>query len=362
MEAFPVWVYFGAFDRHNFGDLLLARVVPEVPGPRIWAGLVSRDLSPLGGVACLSLAELGASWQERFGEAPARLIHVGGEILTTTAWEAAVMLQTEDEAARAIARWERHPVGRESWVKEQLGCSRAVPYVAGKEALPRVAGLEFWAVGGVALDRLAPAAKAEVLAALSQTDHLGVRDKATRDALIQCGLAPVLEPDRVSSAMGSLVPLIERHCHQGEPALVRERFPQGYVAFQCSGDFGTDAMVDDLARGLRHRLQGRGLVLFRAGAAPWHDQLELYQRLLSRVDGFLFESLHVGDIGALVAGAGLVCASSLHVRLVARAFGVAVQSLAPDSREAARGKVASWLATWEGGEGGVMTPREWAGS
>lgn len=390
----PVTVYFGAFDRHNFGDLLLARVAERrhpaaAPAP-VWAGLAARDLRPWGGVDCESLADLAAGWEARFGERPARLVHVGGEILTTTAWQAAVMLQSPELARQAIARWDRDAEGAACWAREQLGCPRAMPYVAGRDSLPRVGWLEFRGIGGVALAGLAPPAREEILAALRQADRLGVRDRVTQAALAQAGVSAVLEPDPVlagaptlpAQARSATSPAlagvshfaadIGRHGAEGEVAAVRARFPQGYVAFQCGGDFADDAALAELAAGLKATARegssggqgGLGVVLFRAGAAPWHDDLELLARLQARlaantVPAWLFQSLHLWDICALLAGARLFCGSSLHARLVARAFAVPALSLAANEAEARQGKVAAWLATWEP-DGVVLTPSRWA--
>lgn len=392
----PVTVYFGAFDRHNFGDLLLARVAQRLhpiaaPAP-VWAGLAARDLRPWGGVTCESLADLAAGWAERFGERPARLIHVGGEILTTTAWQAAVMLQSPELARQAIARWDQDAEGAACWAWEQLGCRRAIPYVAGRDSLPRVGWLEFRGIGGVALAGLTPPAREEVLSALRQADRLGVRDRVTQAALAQAGVSAVLEPDPVlagSTTSPALVGAtttpalagvshfaadIGRHGAEGEVAAVRARFPLGYVAFQCGGDFADDVALAELAAGLKAAAReggsggqgGLGVVLFRAGAAPWHDDLELLSRLQARlsaepdaVPAWLFQSLHLWDICALLAGARLFCGSSLHARLVARAFAVPAVSLAASEAEAQRGKVAAWLSTWEPGTA-VLTPARWA--
>lgn len=44
-------IFFGAFDRHNLGDLLLGKVAQALrfPRPVVFAGLAARDLTLLGG-------------------------------------------------------------------------------------------------------------------------------------------------------------------------------------------------------------------------------------------------------------------------------------------------------------------------
>ena len=103
-------ILLGAFDRHNFGDLLLPHVVASLlPGRRlIFAGLAGRDLGPFGGHRTHALARVAAE----FGDTPLTLIHVGGEILTCEAWHAALMLQPPAEVSALIARLDAHPAER----------------------------------------------------------------------------------------------------------------------------------------------------------------------------------------------------------------------------------------------------------
>jgi hypothetical protein len=145
--------------------------------------------------------------------------------------------------------------------------------------------------------------------------------------------------------------LIAARQSSGEPRKVRERFPQGYVAVQFSADFGDDASLRILAAQL-DEIASRtemGLVLFRAGAAPWHDDLGIYRRLL----GFLrtpqacvFESLHLWDICALLAGARAYGGSSLHGRIVAESLGVPGVNLIRNENALQTGKQAAYAATW----------------
>ena len=77
----PVILY-GAFDRHNLGDMLFPHVVAALmPGREVYfAGLVAADLRPWGGHLVRSLPEVLAA----MGNRPVDLIHVGGEVLTCT--------------------------------------------------------------------------------------------------------------------------------------------------------------------------------------------------------------------------------------------------------------------------------------
>src|SRR5512135_964111 len=96
---------FGAFDRHNFGDLLFPHLMASLLPNRSFefAGLVERDLQSFGGHRVSALAA-------RKDPRPAHLIHVGGELLTCSAYQAAVMLLDPAAAAAAIARYDHDPI------------------------------------------------------------------------------------------------------------------------------------------------------------------------------------------------------------------------------------------------------------
>ena len=302
-------VLFGAFDRHNLGDLLLARVAEreeerKTRGAVVFAGLAARDMTSFGGPCVVSLEEAIAS-------GPVRLIHVGGEVLDCDAEQAAYML---GEPALALGRQ----------------CA----YAVAKGDLPAGSSVEFRAVGGVALAERPAAFRGEVLAALARADRVTVRDVVTHDFMIANGIDAGLVPDPVSRVAALF----------GEEILARKPASEGYAVVQFAAEWGDDATLVQLARGLDR--MGMPVVLFRAGAAPWHDDLEPYRRLAARltVPVSIFESLNIWDICGLIAGARLFVGTSLHGRIVAEAFGVPAVSIEQRPREAR--KVSAYLRTW----------------
>lgn len=310
-------VLFGAFDRHNLGDLLLARIAAAEEGGEVaFAGIMVRDMTPFGGPRVRPLEEFSG---------PLRLVHVGGELLDCDRAEAAWMLGEPEKSALA---------GR-----------REAAYVVAKAALPAGSTVEFRAVGGVALAERPPAFRDEVLAALRGADRLSVRDRVTRDFLAAEGIAAELARDpasRVATLFGDEIRA--RRPHEG-----------AYLAVQFAAEWEDDATLAVLARGLERRARqaNAAVVLFRAGAAPWHDRLEPYERLARRlaVPWRIHEGLDIFDICALIAGAREFIGTSLHARIVAEAFGVPATSL--EQAPGAARKLRAWLDTWTPGRSPV---------
>lgn len=341
-------ILFGAFDRHNFGDLLLAHVAAArfQERPLVFAGVAEGDLRPWGGHQVRAIAELARAW----GDRPADLCHVGGEILTCSLYEAAVMTSTPDQARQAIARYDVDATVRQAWAESQLGLKQQVAYLVPKGLFRHPGHFSCRAAGGVEISGLPPAMGRELRARLAETDTLTARDRVTQGHLAAWGFHAGLEPDPGEAVAGLFGDIIARHADRGAPATVRQAFPRGYVAVQFSADFGDDATLRTLAVQLDRLVAetGLGLCLFRAGAAPWHDDESVYRRFtgfLASGKARLFGSLHLWDICALLARARAYCGASLHGRIVSRAFGVPGISL---SRlpEGAMGKVRAYGETW----------------
>jgi len=298
----PPPVFFGAFDRHNFGDILLAHMAAAEIGDGAFAGLAARDLTAWGGQRVSPLDSFAA---------PLTLIHVGGELLDCDAAQAAYMLGEP----------------RPHW-------RRQAPYVVARHELPPGSQVEFRAVGGVELADRDAAFRDEVAAALREAHSLSVRDRTTQALLAAAGVDATLVPDpvtRIDKLFG---------------ARIRAMIPRSdsYLAVQFAAECGDDATLAAFARGLERI--GLPVVLFRAGAAPWHDALEPYRRLAARsaLPMQLFEALDVWDICALIAGSRGYIGTSLHGRLVAESF--AVPALSLERKAGAAKKLRAYLATW----------------
>jgi len=340
-------IVFGAFDRHNFGDLLFAHIAASLlkPRPVVFAGLAERDLTSHGGHHVHAIADLAREW----GGRPAHLVHAGGETLTCSLYEAAVMLQRPEDAKTVIDLYDSNPMASLDWAQRQTGLRQRIGYMVPKDLFQNPGCFLYTGVGGAPLPHLPETERQEVLARLREAEFISVRDRTTQGTLASHGIQADLVPDPAVLTAALFAPLIKTHRENGEPAAVREHFPQGYVAVQFSADFGDDATLRDLARQLTDLALDTacGIVLFRAGAAPWHDDLEVYRRLagfMPETPSRVFESLNLWDICALLSSARAYCGSSLHGRIVAEAFGVPGIHLLRTGQ--GPGKLAAYASTW----------------
>jgi hypothetical protein len=342
-------ILFGAFDRHNFGDLLLGRVAARTTGrcDTIAAGLAARDLRRQGGFAVAALDDIVAARASHAFD----LLQVGGEILGCSRYEAAVMLLSTGEAAHAVARLDRDAAAREHWAAGQPGTARELPSVATRGALPGVRRILHAGIGGVELETLPATLRDTALARLREADRVWVRDAMTQDALSQAGLDSLLAPDP-AALVARLFSARIAACSNGARAkTLRARFPRGYLALQFSADFGDDSTLRQLANRVETfaAARGLGIVTFCAGRAPWHDDPATHRRLRRFLaDPERLVSSPVRGLWALcglIAESSAVCASSLHARIVSEAFARPVVTLLrtpPAGR-----KQSAYARTWD---------------
>lgn len=222
--------------------------------------------------------------------------------------------------------------------------------MAGRRLFPR-AQLIHAGVGGAGLQHSPPALRDEVIAALREADMVGVRDRQTLTHLHAAGIPAHLMPDPAVLTAERFGATIRAHASRGEVAAIGQRFPRGYLAVQFSADFGDDATLDTLAAQLSEAAAASdcGIVLFRAGSAPWHDTLDCLERLASRLPAAtaqVFRSLQLWDICAPIAGSRGYCGSSLHGRIVAMAFARPRLNVRPP-QAGEPGKIQAYTDTWE---------------
>ncbi len=345
----PLALLIGAHDRHNLGDLLLGQIAAALlpHRPIAPAGVVARDLTACGGFAVSSLADLAS----RHAQNPVDLIHFGGEILTTTAWQAAVMVAETAAVPELIARYDRHPHAARAYAAATFGFAAEVPYLVSRTLFPHARRIVGLALGGVDLLDAEAALRQEVVAKLAEMTHLTVRDRVTQAALAANGMVAALAPDLAVLTAALFGRRIAAEVHRGEVALCRRLFPQGFLAVQFAASCSDDATLAALAQELQRisAASGCAIVFFRAGAAPWHDDLEAYQRCaaLLRQPSHCFATLYLWQIAALIAASKGFLGTSLHGRIVAAAFAKPRLNFWCAAAQDSAAKVAAYCATWE---------------
>lgn len=279
---------FGAIDRHNLGDLLMPwcfeRLLQEQAGPWLSLDAEMSDLEERVG------AESIESWHKRGGRS---VLHVGGDILSCD-WEIAHSFVSTE-------------------YKNQN--SRPFPYL-----LPNGEGASSWenrfiyGAGGTGIESLTSEQKTNLKKTLTGM-KIVVRDHSAHEALTELEIE-----SKVAPCIVTLYPhLTDHHVDQGDNPIV----------FQASDTvahkFG-ERIVTGLSC-LAESMNNRRIVIVPAGLALGHDSFKsavlLRQRLLKKgcqAEVLLEANPH--SVAAVVANAGLVISSSLHLRILAIANSV----------------------------------------
>ncbi|RJF97044.1 polysaccharide pyruvyl transferase family protein [Noviherbaspirillum cavernae] len=345
-------ILFGAFDRHNFGDLLFPHIAAALLNDEniVFAGLAERDMRNQGGHRVEAIARLATQWQH----CAVNVIHAGGELLGCDAWQAAVMLQTPRHARSIVAQYDGNRQDGLAWARRMIGLDALAPYVLSRDIFPHVGQMIHNAIGGVEIDECDAMMRAEILARLRAADAVGVREKQSMTLLQAHGIATRLMPDPAVMVADLFDARIRQRADAGEVARMRTIFPRGYIAVQFSAGYGDDATLREIAAQLDQvaAATGYGIVFFRAGAAPWHDELACYRRVAQRMHApasRIFASLNLWDICALLARSHAYCGSSLHGRIVAMAYALPRINLRHPARPGGVDKVRAYADTWDEG-------------
>ncbi|MGH8809320.1 MAG: polysaccharide pyruvyl transferase family protein, partial [Noviherbaspirillum sp.] len=342
-------VLFGAFDRHNFGDLLFPHIAAALLPDRelLFAGLAERDLHCYGGHHVQPVTRIAADYRGR----PIDFIHAGGELLDCDAWEAVVMLAAPDEARDLISTFGNQPQQALEWAQRELGMSALAPYVVPRTLFPGARRVLYNAVGGVALGVRGTAMRQEVFDKLRQADAVGVRERQTEALLNAAGITTRLMPDPAVMTAQLFGARIAVRAREPDIAPLLNAFPQGFLAVQFSADFGDDATLAAIATQLDRIVlaTGLGVLFFRAGAAPWHDDLSCYRRVKSRMrcPSAIFTALDLWAICAVIANSRGFAGSSLHGRIVATAFALPRINFVRSPQVGRPGKQSAYAAAWE---------------
>jgi len=285
---------FGAFERHNLGDWLMAWCFEKLSDGK-FSPWVTASLTPMHALG----HENHTSFKDWHFQGGRSVLHVGGDILACTT---DIALAFSDQKEKTLG------VGRFPYLLPSEG--------AGYTLEERI----LFGGGGTGLDKLSN----EDIAMLQETlegMELFVRDQWTVEQLEKNGIKAALAPCVVS-----LYPDLV------SPAKAAE---QPFVLVQVS-DALLEAFSDSLVpvlEGLSKQLEDRKIILVAAGLSKGHDSywaLEiLHARLLKRgcdVEVCFLANPHA--VANLVSCSSMVISSSLHLQILAMAFSVPRVSIA----------------------------------
>lgn len=318
----------GAFDRHNYGDILFPIVHSEflmskgVDTKHIhYHAISAADLRNVGGYLTTSVHDMLTSGLQTNDA----VILCGGDILSAD-WLLMVG-HLRSAGFMKLARVIRRILGVDmsnDLARAILGERHTYPYVvAPKDTSSHV---YYTAVGGAGFQSNRQLER--VCELLKGVDRLSVRDTQVQKLLVDKGLSPRLVPDTalIMSEFFKLEQLEDRNWSQilrihGDFDWDRSFSFQGAKRLLESS---LDELTEELI--LSNQLTGLSPVFVPIGRAPDHEDHvvldELFQRLVARnVTCAYLDSEHVMDIMGALAKAQFYVGTSLHGAITTYAFG-----------------------------------------
>ncbi|MGB0465964.1 MAG: polysaccharide pyruvyl transferase family protein [Pontibacterium sp.] len=341
----------GAFDRHNYGDILFPLVhsqfIKEQRGEEAqieYVAITAADLRDCGGFTTTALKSVLKSTLS----SEDKVILCGGDILSAD-W-LLMVAHISSPLLMKPARVLRRLLGIKTTndlVRNLLGEVSTYPYVVG--GLDTAADVYYTAVGGAGFNADNPAHLQSVAEKLSTAASVSVRDHEIAALLTSSGIDNRVVPDTA---------LIMSDYYT--PDRLKGRDWQQSV--QVSGDFnfenyysvqGAKRLIDGHVEALAAQFKtiyektGMAPLMVPIGRAPDHEDhiplQKIYRRLAeSGVPCAYLDSEHVLDIMACLAFARSYIGTSLHGAITTYAFGHKPCALfAPEVK-----KLSDFIQTW----------------
>lgn len=327
-------IAYGAYDRHNYGDLLFAIVLKhylEADGRfRVLnAATKQSDLSSFGALPTMALKEA----LEITREHPNTLLVVAGGECLTAQWESIIGYLAPQIAYYPI-KASPYLIGHRQFIRLSRAFTSIpsdLPLVLGERELPGYQVM-YNSVGGNEISRKQPLIHAAIERNLKDCSYISVRDRETSAELDKLGIEHHLVPD-------SAVLISDIFPQQPEPA------EPGHIVFHISEHFSR-RRINDIAEQLTELSDSTGLkiALLTIGKAPGHSDDEPLDRLQSLLGerAYRVDSGHIQDIISCIATSRLYCGTSLHGAITALTYAVPQIALLP--RRVI--KLSSFLETW----------------
>ena len=310
-------VLYGAIGRHNFGDILMAEVYEknlrstcDLTGFDVFfADILPRNMTRYGGRDVVSITSFMNDMTKT------HVVHVGGEISRVGVKDALSMFNPDPNL----------PELRTSEWQTFVNLSLSSAYIVKKSLFPNPGSFVTNAIGYSSHSK-------GINKILADFDFVSIRDYP--------GTAmKKFAPDSVITIKEIFGNKILAH---------KPKMFSNYIAVQFRGTENVTLVVKNLREIIK--ATSLGIVFFRAGAAPTHDKLDVYEIALKKMADIgvinnvhIFESLNIWDITSLIANSKLAIATSLHVRIIAFAFSI------PRVTFSAEPKHTSMIENWDFG-------------
>jgi hypothetical protein len=343
-------ILYGAFDRHNYGDLLFPLVMERMFSQKfpekkiVVAGLIDSDLSEFNALPTISIKK---AMKESKNDVA--IILAGGDVIACS-WHAAYSYLLSDISFfifhRAFCRF--IPRTTIKIIKTVIGLKSDSPFDLGSKDLKDGMKLIYNSVGATEVSNSHGAAAIVLATTINNADYVTVRDEFSREHIERIGgYVNDVYPDS-ATVMSTVFTEEEINTKTGDYATSLIRKLEGkYLVFQISSTHSAGVEVE-FAKYLTEVANEHDLtvVFIAIGNAAGHSDshgIEKIKRHLGEnikvaqyLDGGVF------DLMNLIKNSQCYCGTSLHGLITCMAFHVARVALLPQLR-----KQRNYMKTWD---------------
>jgi len=344
-------ILYGAFDRHNYGDLLfpliMERVINELhPEKKVLiAGLIKSDLSRYGAKETITIKKA-----LKMSKADATLILAGGDVVACD-WQSAfgyLLPKSFFPIYDRIACY-YFPQLTQHITSRLIGLTSKLPFNLSRGDIGASRKVIYNAVGATEVSNVVNEQDIALLGGLmNETNSVSVRDQFSQAQLERIGCSSSkLAPDSatIMSSYISIDELEQKSSHVTKSII--EKYINGYIVFQISQGH-VKGKEESFAKALSETSRYFNLpILFIAiGNAAGHNDTTGVHKVTSLLaKGTPYKTYldgNVFDLMNIIRNASCYCGSSLHGLITSMSYGVPRVALLPKLR-----KQINYMDTWD---------------
>lgn len=344
-------ILYGAFDRHNYGDLLFPLIMERViakqfPEKKVLvAGLIDSDLSQFGAPKTVAIKKA-----LKKSKPNATIILAGGDVIACD-WQSAYgyLLPTAIFPFYERIGCYYFPKITDYIISHLAGLTSALPFNLNREDAGNGRTVIYNSVGATGVSRVT---KDEDIAALgkvmNEAGFVSIRDTFSQEQLVRIGYKnPSLAPDS-ATVMSSYISVDEMTKKSAATTLTMiEKCNKGYLVFQISQAHvrgKEQAFAEQLSRISKET--GLPIVFIAIGNAAGHNDTVGINKVVSLLDSEVTFDCYVAgnifDLMNIIRNASCYCGTSLHGLITSMSFAIPRVGLLPTLR-----KQVNYMKTWD---------------
>ena len=344
-------ILYGAFDRHNYGDLLfpliMGRVINEqFPEKKVLiAGLINSDLSTYGAKKTITIKKA-----LKMSKDDATLILAGGDVVACD-WQSAygyLLPKSLFPLYERIACY-YFPKFTQYLTSRLVGLTSDLPFNLSRNDIGTSRKVIYNSVGATGVSNVTKEHDIYALYKLmNETNFVSVRDKFSQSQLERVGCSkPKLAPDS-ATIMSSYIPIDELEQKSSfKTKSIIEMHINGYIVFQISqGHVRGKEKAFAEALSQTSKALNLPIVFIAIGNAAGHNDViginKVASLLASDIPYSTYLKGNIFDLMNIIRNSSCYCGSSLHGLITSMSFGVPRVALLPTLR-----KQINYMKTWD---------------